>query len=90
VTFRRDDGRVQKYRIVGEDEADPTAGSISFVSQVARLLMGQAAGDVVGTSGQEAWDHCDLVVPPYQMQSRAGPEHQALIRLIGLATLGDA
>src|SRR4029077_14116133 len=39
VTFRRDDGRVQKYRIVGEDEADPRAGSISFVSPVARLLM---------------------------------------------------
>ena len=35
VTFRRDDGRVQKYRIVGEDEADPKAGSISFVSPVA-------------------------------------------------------
>jgi transcription elongation GreA/GreB family factor len=32
VTFRRDDGRVQKYRIVGEDEADPKSGSISFVS----------------------------------------------------------
>ncbi len=54
VTFRRDDGRrVQKYRIVGEDEADPKAGSISFVSPVARLLMGKAVGDVVGTSGQE-------------------------------------
>src|SRR3954468_9939677 len=53
VTFRRDDGRVQKYRIVGEDEADPRAGSISFVSPVARLLMGKAVGDVVGTSGQE-------------------------------------
>jgi transcription elongation GreA/GreB family factor len=26
VTFRRDDGRIQKYRIVGEDEADPKAG----------------------------------------------------------------
>src|SRR5260370_33646917 len=25
VTFKRDDGRVQKYRIVGEDEADPKA-----------------------------------------------------------------
>ena len=24
VTFRRDDGRVQKYHIVGEDEADPS------------------------------------------------------------------
>jgi transcription elongation GreA/GreB family factor len=53
VTFRRDDGRVQKYRIVGEDEADPKAGSISFVSQVARTLIGKAVGDVVGTSGQE-------------------------------------
>jgi len=53
VTFRRHDGRVQKYRIVGEDEADPRAGSISFVSPVARLLMGKAVGDVVGASSQE-------------------------------------
>ena len=42
VTYSREDGRVQKYRIVGEDEADPKAGSISFVSPVARLLMGKA------------------------------------------------
>jgi transcription elongation GreA/GreB family factor len=53
VTFRREDGRVQKYRIVGEDEADPKCGSISFVSPVARLLMGKAVGDVVGASDQE-------------------------------------
>ena len=53
VTFRRDDGRVQTYHIVGEDEADPKAGSISFVSPVARLLMGKAVGDVVELSGQE-------------------------------------
>ena len=53
VTFRRHDGRVQKYRIVGEDEADPRAGSISFVSPAARLLMGKAVGDVVGASSQE-------------------------------------
>lgn len=53
VTFKRDDGRVQKYHIVGEDEADPKAGSISFVSPVARSLMGKAVGDVVGTPPQE-------------------------------------
>jgi transcription elongation GreA/GreB family factor len=53
VTFRREDGRVQKYHIVGEDEADPKAGSISFVSPVARSLMGKAVGDVAGTSPQE-------------------------------------
>jgi transcription elongation GreA/GreB family factor len=53
VTFKRDDGRVQKYRIVGEDEADPKAGSISFVSPVARLLIGKAVGDVATTGGQD-------------------------------------
>lgn len=53
VTFSRDDGRVQTYRIVGEDEADPKAGSISFVSPVARILMGKAVGDVVSVGDQE-------------------------------------
>jgi transcription elongation GreA/GreB family factor len=53
VTFRRHDGRVQTYRIVGEDEADPKTGSISFVSPMARLLMGKAVGDEVGAPDQE-------------------------------------
>lgn len=53
VTFSRTDGRVQTYRIVGEDEADPKAGSISFVSPVARSLMGKAVGDVAGSGSQE-------------------------------------
>ena len=53
VTFSRSDGRVQTYRIVGEDEADPAAGSMSFVSPVARSLMGKAVGDVLEVSGQE-------------------------------------
>jgi len=37
---------------VGEDEADPKTGSISFVSPVAKILMGKAVGDEVGASGQ--------------------------------------
>ncbi|MGC2780899.1 MAG: transcription elongation factor GreA [Bradyrhizobium sp.] len=53
VTFRRGDGRVQTYRIVGEDEADPKRGMISYVSPVARLLMGKSVGDVIEASGQE-------------------------------------
>ena len=53
MTFSRADGRVQKYRIVGEDEADPKAGTISYVSPVARAVMGKAVGDVAETSGQE-------------------------------------
>lgn len=53
VRFSRDDGRVQTYRIVGEDEADPKAGTISYVSPVARLLLGKGIGDVVMLNGQE-------------------------------------
>jgi transcription elongation GreA/GreB family factor len=53
VTFNRRDGRVQKYRIVGEDEADPNAGSISFASPVARSLVGKVVGDIVGSGNQE-------------------------------------
>jgi transcription elongation GreA/GreB family factor len=53
VTFERNDGRVQTYRIVGEDEADPKTGSISFASPVARSLMGKSVGDVVASAGQE-------------------------------------
>ena len=29
VTLRRDDGREQSFRIVGEDEADPSRGTVS-------------------------------------------------------------
>jgi transcription elongation GreA/GreB family factor len=53
VTFRRGDGRVQTYRLVGEDEADPAAGTISHASPVGRALMGKAAGDVATVGGQE-------------------------------------
>lgn len=53
VTFSRPDGRVQTYRIVGEDEADPKAGSISFASPVARSLMGKAVGDSVDSAAQQ-------------------------------------
>jgi transcription elongation GreA/GreB family factor len=53
VTFRRDDGRRQAFRIVGEDEADPRNGSISYVSPVARALIGRAAGEIVVAADHE-------------------------------------
>ena len=53
VRFSRDDGREQAYRIVGEDEADPKEGSISYVSPVASALLGKSVGDVVTVTGHE-------------------------------------
>lgn len=47
VTFEREDGKQQSYQIVGEDEADPTKGKLSYVSPLAQALMGKEIGDIV-------------------------------------------
>ena len=47
VTILRADGRRQTWRIVGEDEADPADGSISYISPLARALAGKKVGNCV-------------------------------------------
>lgn len=47
VTFEREDGRRQTFKIVGEDEGNPSEGSISHGSPVATALIGKSVGDVV-------------------------------------------
>ena len=55
VTLRRDDGREQTFRIVGEDEADPAHGTvISYVSPLARAVMTCGPGDTVEIAGRKA------------------------------------
>jgi transcription elongation GreA/GreB family factor len=53
VTIVRDDDRRHTYRIVGEDEADPRVGTISFVSPLARRLIGKRVGDLVEMDSHE-------------------------------------
>ena len=53
VRFERADGRTATYRIVGEDEADPAKGAVSYVSPLARALLGKAVGDVATVAGTE-------------------------------------
>lgn len=53
VTFEREDGRRQTYRIVGEDEADPAKGAVSYISPLAQALLGRAIGDSVVVAGHE-------------------------------------
>jgi Transcription elongation factor, GreA/GreB, C-term len=54
VTLRRNDGREQSFRIVGEDEADPSRGSVSYVSPLARAVLTHGPGETVEIAGQEA------------------------------------
>jgi len=54
VALRKPDDQRVSYQIVGEDEAEPAQGKISYVSPIARLLIGAAAGGVVTLADGEA------------------------------------
>lgn len=45
VTLRRDARKAEVFEIVGEDEADPAGGRLSWVSPIAAGIMGAEAGD---------------------------------------------
>ena len=47
VTVEDEGGARHRFAIVGEDEADPKAGKVSWVSPLARALDGARAGDLV-------------------------------------------
>jgi transcription elongation GreA/GreB family factor len=54
VTVRRDDGRAQTFRIVGEDEAEPARGTVSYISPLARAVLGGIVGETVEVPGAAA------------------------------------
>ncbi|HVB90088.1 MAG TPA: transcription elongation factor GreA [Beijerinckiaceae bacterium] len=54
VTIEREDGRRHTYRIVGEDEADPSQGLISHVSPLAKALIGRRVGESAKFGNNEA------------------------------------
>jgi transcription elongation GreA/GreB family factor len=47
VTYRTEDGETRTVTLTGEDEADPTAGTIAYAAPVARALTGAVAGSSV-------------------------------------------
>jgi len=50
ITVEDEDGATHKWRIVGSDEFDVSAGKISFDSPLARAFMGKRVGDGVTVS----------------------------------------
>lgn len=61
VQIEKEDGKKVSWRIVGEDEADPTAGKISHVSPVAQALFGKGVGELATVNGKE-WEIVGLKV----------------------------
>lgn len=54
VMLESADGSRREFRVVGEDEAEPPQGRISWVSPLAAALIGKKVGDVVSFQGQDA------------------------------------
>jgi transcription elongation GreA/GreB family factor len=54
VTIEREGGRRERYRIVGEDEADPSRGTVSHIAPLARAVIGKQVGDVVAVGKSQA------------------------------------
>lgn len=54
VDILRADGRKARYRIVGEDEADPAQGLLSWVSPLARAMLGKEAGEEIEAGATSA------------------------------------
>lgn len=54
VTVRYEDGEERSYTLVGEDEAEPARGHISWISPIAQALIGSEPGDEVQLQGRQA------------------------------------
>lgn len=61
VTIENEDSKRVRYRIVGIDESDPKKGDISWISPLAKLLLGTRVGDTVTFQGPRG-DEEDLTV----------------------------
>lgn len=54
VLLRLEGGEERAFQLVGEDEADPKAGLISYVSPLAKSLMGKEVGERLPFGPQSA------------------------------------
>ncbi|MDO9365405.1 MAG: GreA/GreB family elongation factor, partial [Methylotenera sp.] len=58
-----DDEKEHVYRIVGKDELEPSKGYISWVSPLAKSMLGKAVGDTVRATtpkGEESFEVIDV------------------------------
>jgi transcription elongation factor GreB len=72
VEVRDESGGMQRYRIVGPDEADAKSAAISIDSPVARALLGKRVDDEVSISTELAAKTVSVVSIRYESGSDSG------------------
>lgn len=63
TVFNLEDDTEHTYRIVGKDEIEPTKGYISWISPLAKAMLGKALGDtvrVVTPKGEEVFEIIEI------------------------------
>jgi transcription elongation factor GreB len=65
VTLRHEDGAEQRWKIVGVDEADARNGRITFVSPLARAMLGKRVGDVATVKTPHGEEELTVVALAY-------------------------
>lgn len=66
VTYANEEGLKKKISIVGIDEIDPAKGKVSWISPLARALMGAAEGDAVSFQSPKGEEELEILKIDYQ------------------------
>lgn len=64
--FNLDDDSEHTYRIVGKDEIEPTKGHISWISPLAKAMLGKAVGDVIRVTTPKGEEQFEIIEITYQ------------------------
>jgi transcription elongation factor GreB len=64
--FNLDDDSEHTYRIVGKDEIEPTKGHISWISPLAKAMLGKAIGDMITVISPKGEERFEIVEISYQ------------------------
>jgi transcription elongation factor GreB len=67
--FNLSDDSEHTYRIVGRDELDPTKGYISWVSPLAKAILGKTMGDTVRVTTPRGDEEYEIIDVRYQTLS---------------------
>jgi transcription elongation factor GreB len=70
VSIRDEQDKTQKFHIVGDDEADVAAGSISWASPLARAMLGARVGDNVKWQRPVGMIEVEIVAIDYPAAAR--------------------
>ena len=64
--FNLEDDSEHTYRVVGKDEIEPTKGHISWISPLAKAMLGKAVGDVIRVTTPKGEEQFEIVEITYQ------------------------